>query len=112
VVFFMFFLYCSKYFPLVSNYFIYYFSHILGLSLYLLVWLLVGTLTEALPCFSLSFKAHVRVKFAKTRHGPHSSKLVVICVVLLLLCCSVICHPYCCTVHFVESLYEPTNALT
>ena len=42
------------------------------------------TLTGVFPCFSLSCKANARVKFAKTRHGPHSSKLVVICVVLLL----------------------------
>jgi len=32
----------------------------------------------------LSCKANARVKFAKTGQGPHSSKLVVICVVLLL----------------------------
>jgi hypothetical protein len=44
-----------------------------------------------------------RVKLAKTGHGPHSSKLVVICVVLLLfvlfcryLCCSVAIVFYCC----------------
>jgi hypothetical protein len=36
------------------------------------------------PCFFLSCKANVRVKLAKRGHGPHSSKLVVICVVLLL----------------------------
>jgi hypothetical protein len=36
--------------------------------------------------FSLSCKANVRVKLAKTGHGPHSSTLVAtsICVVLLL----------------------------
>ena len=32
----------------------------------------------------LSSKANTRVKLAKTGHGMHSSKLVVICVVLLL----------------------------
>jgi len=42
------------------------------------------TLTEVSPCFFLSCKANARVKLAKTGHGPHSSKLVVICVVLLL----------------------------
>ena len=42
------------------------------------------TLTEVFPCFFLSCKANARVKLAKTEHGPHSSKLVVICVVLLL----------------------------
>ena len=43
-----------------------------------------ATLTEVFPCFFLSCKANARVKLAKTGHGPHSSKLVVICVVLLL----------------------------
>jgi len=42
------------------------------------------TLTEAFPCFFLSCKANARVKLAKTRHGPLSSKLLVVCVVLLL----------------------------
>jgi len=42
------------------------------------------TLTEVFPCFFLSCKANARVKLAETGHGPHSSKLVVICVVLLL----------------------------
>jgi hypothetical protein len=42
------------------------------------------TLTEVFPCFFLSCKANTRVKLAKTGHGPHSSKLVVICVVRLL----------------------------
>ena len=42
------------------------------------------TLTEVFPCFFLSCKANARVKLAKTGHGPHSSKLLVICVVLLL----------------------------
>ena len=42
------------------------------------------TLTEVFPCFFLSCKANARVKLAKTGHGPHSSKLVIICVVRLL----------------------------
>jgi len=42
------------------------------------------TLTEVFPCYFLSCKANARVNLAKTGHGPHSSKLVVICVVLLL----------------------------
>jgi hypothetical protein len=42
------------------------------------------TLTEDFPCFFLSCKANARVKLAKKGHGPHSSKLVVICVVHLL----------------------------
>ena len=36
------------------------------------------------PCFFLSCKANVRVKLAKTGHGPHSSTLVCIYVVRLL----------------------------
>ena len=32
--------------------------------------------SEVFPCFFLSCKANVRVKLAKTGHGPHSSKLV------------------------------------
>jgi len=42
------------------------------------------TLTEVFPCFFPSCKANVRVKLAKTGHGPHSSTLVVICAVRLL----------------------------
>ena len=42
------------------------------------------TLTEVFPRFFLSCKTNARVKLAKTGHGPHSSKLVVICDVLLL----------------------------
>ena len=37
-------------------------------------------------CFFLSCKANARVKLAKTRHGQHSSTLVVICVVLCIVC--------------------------
>ena len=58
------------------------------------------TLTEVFPCFFLSCKANARVKLAKTGHGPHSSKLVVICVVLLLISCSMYClcvNVYCTT---------------
>jgi hypothetical protein len=40
------------------------------------------TMTEVLPCFFLSCKAKARVKLAKMGHGPHSSKLVVICVIV------------------------------
>ena len=43
-----------------------------------------ATLTEGFPCFFFSCKANAGVKLAKIGHGPHSSKLVVICVVLLL----------------------------
>jgi hypothetical protein len=41
-------------------------------------------LTDVFPCFFLSCKANARIKHVKTVHGPHSSKLVVICIVLLL----------------------------
>jgi hypothetical protein len=41
-------------------------------------------LTEVFPCLFLSCKANARVKLTKTKHGPHSSTLVVICVVRLL----------------------------
>ena len=49
------------------------------------------TLTEVYPCFFLSCKANVRVKLAKTGHGPHSTTLVVsalfdCCVVLCIVC--------------------------
>jgi hypothetical protein len=40
-------------------------------------------LTEVYPCFFFSCKANSMVKLAKTGHGPHSSKLVVVCVFLL-----------------------------
>ena len=43
------------------------------------------TLTEVFLCFFLSCKANVRVKLAKTGHGPHSSQLVN-CVVLCIVC--------------------------
>jgi hypothetical protein len=39
-------------------------------------------LSGVFPCFFLSSKANATAKLAKTGHGPHSSKLVVICVVL------------------------------
>jgi len=48
----------------------------------------------------LSCKANVRVKLAKTRHGPHSSKLVVIVFFCCYLCCSMYClcvNVYCTT---------------
>jgi len=44
------------------------------------------TLTEVFPCFFLSCKTIATVKLAKTGHGPHFSKIVVICVVLCIVC--------------------------
>jgi len=52
--------------------------------IYFLTLIVFLTLTEGFPCFFLSCKANARVKFAKTGDGPHSSKLVAICVILLL----------------------------
>jgi hypothetical protein len=43
-------------------------------------------LTEVFQRFFLSCKANATVKLAKTGHGPHSSKLFVICVVLCIVC--------------------------
>jgi hypothetical protein len=43
----------------------------------------MSTVTEVFPCFFLNCKANARVYLTKTGHGPHSFKLVVICVVLL-----------------------------
>ena len=46
---------------------------------------LTFTLIEIFPLlFASVVRQNARVKFAKTGHGPHSSKLLVICVVLLL----------------------------
>jgi hypothetical protein len=44
------------------------------------------TLTEFYPCFFFICKTNARVKPAKTGHGPHSFKLVVICVILYIVC--------------------------
>jgi len=46
------------------------------------VFLDAATLTGVFSCSFLSCKANARVNLAKTRHGPHSPKL---------LCCSVYC---------------------
>ena len=55
-----------------------------------------ATLTEVFPCFFLGCKANARVKLAKTGHGPHSSKLIVIALFCRFLCCSVVIVLYCC----------------
>ena len=49
------------------------------------VFLDTATLTEVFPCFFLGCKANARVILAKTGHGPHSSKIVVLLYVLLFL---------------------------
>jgi len=59
-----------------------------------------ATLTEGFPCFFLSCKANARVQLAKKRHGPHSSKIVLLFYVFFVLCCSVYClcvNVYCTT---------------
>ena len=48
-----------------------------------------ATLTEGFPCFFLGCKENARVILAKTGHGPHSSKIVVLLYVLLF--CIVLC---------------------
>ena len=74
------------------------------------------TLTEVFPCFFLSCKTNARVTLAKTGHGPHSYKLVVIvlfcryCAVLslfMLFCCYCLvlflfvlfCYYLCCSMY-------------
>jgi hypothetical protein len=51
--------------------------------------LCTANLTEIFSCFFLSYKANARVKPAKTGHGPHSTKLLVLFYVFL--CCSMYC---------------------
>ena len=49
------------------------------------------TLTEVFPCFFLGCKANARVKLAKTGHGPHSSKIVVLLYVLFCIVLCIVC---------------------
>jgi len=46
---------------------------------------------EGFQCFFLGRKANARVILAKTGHGPHSSKIVVLWYVLFVLYCSIYC---------------------
>ena len=55
------------------------------------VFLDAATLTEVFPCFFLGCKANARVILAKTGHGPHSSKIVVLLYVFFVLYCSMYC---------------------
>ena len=55
------------------------------------VFLDAATLTEVFPCFFLGCKTNARVILAKTGHGPHSSKIVVLFYVLFILYCSMYC---------------------
>ena len=73
------------------------------------VFLDAATLTEVFPCFFLGCKANARVTLAKTGHGPHSSKIVVLLYVLFVLYCSVYClcvNVYC---HRVTTQLQLTN---
>ena len=73
------------------------------------VFLDAATLTEVFPCFFLGCKANARVILAKTWHGPHSSKIVVLFYVLFVLYCSVYClcvNAYC---HLVTTQLQLTN---
>ena len=73
------------------------------------VFLDAATVTEVFPCFFLGCKANARVILAKTRHGPHSSKIVVLFYVLFVLYCSMYClcvNVYC---HRVTTQLQLTN---
>ena len=50
-----------------------------------------ATLTEVFPSFFLGCKANARVILAKTGHGPHCSKIVVLFYELFVLYRSVYC---------------------
>ena len=73
------------------------------------VFLDTATLTEVFPRFFLGCKANARVILAKTGHGPHSSKIVVLFCVLFVLYCSMYClcvNVYC---HRVTTQLQLTN---
>jgi len=63
------------------------------------VFLDAATLTEVYPCLFLGCKANARIILAKTGHGPHSSKIVVLFYVLFVLYRSMYCFcvNVCCT---------------
>ena len=73
------------------------------------VFLDADTLTEVFPCFFLGCKTNARVIQAKTGHGTHSSKIVVLFYVLFVLYCSMYClcvNVYC---HLVTTQLRLTN---
>ena len=76
-------------------------------NMYSVLWLVFLTLTEVFPCFFLSCKADARVKLAKTGHGPHSSRLGVICVLLFYVLFVCKCVLYYC--HRVATQLQLTN---
>ena len=55
------------------------------------VFLYAATLTEVFPCFFLGCKANARVILAKTGHGSHSSKIVVLFCLFFVLYRSMYC---------------------
>jgi hypothetical protein len=65
----------------------------LCILIFVYVFLGAATLTEVFPCFLLECKANARVYLAKTGHGPHSSKIVVLFYILFVLYRSVYCLP-------------------
>ena len=68
-----------------------------------------GYSAEVYPCFFLGCRANARVILAKTGHGPHSSKNVVLFYVLFGLYCSMYClcvNVYC---HRVTTQLQLTN---
>ena len=70
------------------------------MHLYRASWHSSATLTDVFPCFFLGSEANVRVKPAKTGHGPHSFKIFVLLYVLFVLCPSayrVCVNVYCTT---------------
>jgi hypothetical protein len=81
-------------------FFISMYSYCMFMYLHSARWHSSATLTEVFPCFFLICKANARVKPAKMRHGPHSSKMFVLFYVLFVLCSSVyyLCaNVYCAT---------------
>ena len=63
----------------------------IGLEVRKIPYLLAATLTEVFPCFFLGCKANARVILAKTGHGPHTYKIVVLFYVWFILYCSMYC---------------------
>jgi hypothetical protein len=77
-----------------------YFYCCLCILIVVYVFLDAATLTEVFPCFLLNCKANARVYLAKTGHGPHSSKIVVLFYILFVLYRSIYCfcvNVYCTT---------------
>ena len=80
--------YCSSMYSYCSSMYSY---SCLCILIVVYVFLDAATLTEVFQCFFLGCKANARVTLAKTGHGPHSSKIVVLFYVLFVLYCSMFC---------------------